>query len=301
MRSSTCAPISPHSRPRRSTSASCCAEASKRRRRSLRPALGRAPEGTPRVDDTGASSHGAPGTVSARSGPRSARRRAGQGLLYAIPTVGVVLAGWAHRNLVEDAFIYLRVVKQLEAGHGPVFNIGQRVEAFTGTIWLFALTLADAVTPARLEWIAVTLGIAATGAGVLLAMLGARRLWSAGDDRPAPWFVPAGALVFTALLPVWVYASDGLENGLAYLWLGLCLWILARWASEPGSAPPAAARRSSSGSAGSCGPSSSSTARCSSGWSCGASRRTARGCASRAPCWRCPWRTRCSAWATSAA
>ena len=114
-----------------------------------------------------------------------------------------------------------------------MFNIGQRVEAFTGTIWLFALTLADAVTPARLEWIAVTLGIAATGAGVLLAMLGARRLWSAGDDRPAPWFVPAGALVFMALLPVWVYASDGLENGLAYLWLGLCLWILARWASEP--------------------------------------------------------------------
>ena len=208
---------------------------------------------------------------------------------------------WAHRNLVEDAFIYLRVVKQLEAGHGPVFNIGQRVEAYTGTIWLFALTLADAVTPARLEWIAVTLGIACTGAGVLLAMLGARRLWSPDDGRPTPWFVPAGALVFVALLPVWVYASDGLENGLAYLWLGLCML-------DPGPVGVGTRSRAADRRRGGARPRLAGATRARRvqralprAWCWCVSRRTAPACGSWSPCWRSRSCTRCSGWATSAA
>ena len=253
------------------------------------------------MDDTGASAHGAGDTVSTRSGPAAPGRRAGQGLLYAIPTVGVVLAGWAHRNLAEDAFIYLRVVKQLEAGHGPVFNIGQRVEAFTGTIWLFALSLADAVTPARLEWIAVTLGIAVH-----------RRRRAPGDARrPAPVVArrrSPGALVRPG-------GCAGVRGPAAGVGVRerrarerARLPVARAVSLDPGpvgvragSAAAARARPWSSGSAGSCDPSSSSTARCSSGWSCGASRRTARGCASPSPCWPCPSRTRCSAWATSAA
>ena len=75
------------------------------------------------------------------------------------------------------------------------------------------------------------LSLALSAAGVALAMSGARRLWSgiAGNAL----FVPMGALVFVAIMPVWVYATSGLETGLVFGWLGACMWIVARWAHAP--------------------------------------------------------------------
>ena len=136
-------------------------------------------------------------------------------------------AGWVNRWLTDDGFIYLRVVQQIRAGNGPVFNDGERVEAFTGTLWVALLAVADVVTPVRLEWIAVLLGLGFGAAGLGLAMAGARRLVPQAYDRR--WFVPCGAVVFVALTPVWVWATSGLETGLAFAWLGACLWVLASW------------------------------------------------------------------------
>ena len=87
-----------------------------------------------------------------------------------------------NRWITDDGFIYMRVVQQIRAGNGPVFNNGERVEAFTGTVWVALLAVADLYT-VRLEWIAVFLGLGA-GAGLGLAMAGNR---FAFDDR---WFVP---------------------------------------------------------------------------------------------------------------
>ena len=39
--------------------------------------------------------------------------------------------GYQRRWVTEDAFISLRVVQQVLAGNGPVFNAGERVEAYT--------------------------------------------------------------------------------------------------------------------------------------------------------------------------
>ena len=158
---------------------------------------------------------------------RTGWRRAAQAVLYAAPVVGFLGAGYAHRWLTDDGFIYLRVVQQIRAGNGPVFNDGERVEAFTGTLWVALLAVADVVTPVRLEWIAVLLGLGFGAAGLGLAMAGARRLVPQAYDRR--WFVPCGAVVFVALTPVWVWATSGLETGLAFAWLGACLWVLASW------------------------------------------------------------------------
>lgn len=163
---------------------------------------------------------------------RMRRRRVLQRALFAAPVAGFLVAGWAHRQLTEDAYIYLRVVRQVRAGHGPVFNVGERVEAFTGPLWTFILTIADLVTPVRLEWLAVVLSLAFGAAGIGFAMLGARRLWP--DTGADTLFLPLGAVAFVALLPVWIYTSDGLEVGLVLAWLGACLWILASWARAPG-------------------------------------------------------------------
>jgi len=45
-----------------------------------------------------------------------------------VPAVLIAIAGWSHRWMNEDAYINLRVVDQIFAGHGPVFNAGERIE-----------------------------------------------------------------------------------------------------------------------------------------------------------------------------
>jgi arabinofuranosyltransferase len=170
-----------------------------------------------------------PHEVEANAGPeaRAGLRRVLQAVLYGAPVLGFLGAGFANRWITDDGFIYMRVVQQVRAGNGPVFNAGERVEAYTGTLWVALLALADLVTPVRLEWIAVLLGLACGAAGLGLAISGARRLVPQQYDHR--WFVPCGAVVFVALTPVWVFATSGLETGLAFGWLGACLWVLASW------------------------------------------------------------------------
>ncbi|MGH9027535.1 MAG: hypothetical protein ACRDWD_15680, partial [Acidimicrobiia bacterium] len=140
------------------------------------------------------------------------------------------LRGWARRWIVDDGFIYLRVVRQITSGNGPVFNKGERVEAFTSPLWLAILTIADAITPVRLEWLAVVLGIGLTGAAVVMAMAGARLL--VRRHEPDAFLVPFGAVVYMALIPAWIFQTSGLETGLVLAWLGGCLLVLAQWAGS---------------------------------------------------------------------
>jgi arabinofuranosyltransferase len=159
--------------------------------------------------------------------------------LLAAPLVMLTVVGWAHRWIFDDGFIYLRVVRQIRVGHGPVFNTGQRVEAFTSPLWVGVLSLADLVTPIRLEWLAVLLGVAGSVAGAACATFGATRL--ARRVAPNDFLLPVGVVAFAALIPVWYFESAGLETGLAFAWLGICCWILANWATAHGklSAPAA--------------------------------------------------------------
>ena len=153
----------------------------------------------------------------------------GQRLLLAAPVAWVLAMGWQHRWMTEDGFNYLRIVRQIEAGNGPVFNAGERVEAYTGPLWVGLLALADVVLPVRLEWISVVGGLLLTALGVALATAGSVRLW--GGTGGGRWLAPVGAVLFVALNPVWSFATSGLENGLAFAWVGACTLVLARWAT----------------------------------------------------------------------
>lgn len=141
------------------------------------------------------------------------------------PVALLALLAWSRKWSSEDAFIYHRIVDQLLAGNGPVFNVGERVEAYTGPLWLGLLAVARAVAPAsvELEWMSVALGLALSVGGFLAAVLAARRLWSSGPSatvRRGALMLPLGALVVAALPPFWDYATSGLETGLAFAWLG---------------------------------------------------------------------------------
>ncbi|MFI1437817.1 hypothetical protein [Streptomyces fructofermentans] len=153
-----------------------------------------------------------------RTGPRAAVRVA----VWLLPALVVAYAGFRRRWMSDDAFIYVRTVRQVLAGNGPVFNAGERVESSTGTLWQWLLVAAGAVgaDPATA---AVYGGLLLTSAGFALAGIGALRTYG---GRAC---VPLGALLPLGLPPVWDFATSGLETGLATCWIaGAWLALTAR-------------------------------------------------------------------------
>lgn len=149
--------------------------------------------------------------------------------------VAVMLFGaWLRRHTLDDSFINYRIVRQIQAGNGPVFNAGERVEAFTSPLWLGLLVVGDAILPVKLEWIGMAGGILIGALGLVLAALGARRLHGHRDldDGARSVFVPLGALVIAVFPPVYRLIATGLEDGLSVAWLGLSVLLLGRWADS---------------------------------------------------------------------
>lgn len=145
----------------------------------------------------------------------------------------VVLFGWGaweRRWIADDGLIVLRTIRNLLAGNGPVFNAGERVEANTSTLWTYLMYLGGIVGgPMRLEYVALTLALVLSVAGVALLMLGAARLYAPSLQGRSALLLPAGALVYIALPPARDFASSGLENGLVLFYLGLLWWMMVGW------------------------------------------------------------------------
>ena len=156
-------------------------------------------------------------------------------LVLASPVVLLGVGAWHRRWIYDDGFINFRIVKMVLAGHGPVFNAGERVEAATSTLWLWLLVVGDAVLPLRLEYVAVLLGITLALGGLGLAIAASVRLHRllGPDSGPPRWLVPAGALVLAAVPPVWDFTTSGFEGGLTFGWIGAVQWCLVRWAERP--------------------------------------------------------------------
>ncbi|HEX3454867.1 MAG TPA: hypothetical protein VHS03_09585, partial [Gaiellaceae bacterium] len=168
----------------------------------------------------------APATRARRFTPAD-RRFMLQLAILLVPLVLLAVMAWDRRWTADDGFINLRIVKQIVAGNGPVYNAGDRVEAGTSPLWLVLLALLDVVTPIRLEWIAVIAGIATTVGGLAFAMSGTRLALDTSFPR-AGWLLPLGALAYAAVPAAWDFATAGLETGLGLLWLGAMWWLLCR-------------------------------------------------------------------------
>ena len=162
--------------------------------------------------------------VSVRSGHKGVRTATAA--LCAVPILVVLGAAWHNRWVADDGFIYLRVVDNLHHGLGPVFNGGERVEVYTGPLWLALLWGTSSVLRGvALEWIAVVLGMLATLGGMVAAARGSWLLWrSTGREYVG---LPLGLLVVAAVRPMWDFATSGLETGLIFGWLGASFWALA--------------------------------------------------------------------------
>lgn len=118
--------------------------------------------------------------------------------------------GFARRWISDDGLIVLRTVRNLEAGNGPVFNMGERVEANTSTLWQYLILMARWVSGAELETIAIYLGLILAVAAMVVGT------WASASMHKGI-VLPAGALVYLALPP----ARDFLPPA----WNGACAFF----------------------------------------------------------------------------
>ena len=136
--------------------------------------------------------------------------------------------GWARRWISDDGLIVLRTVRNLAAGNGPVFNVGERVEANTSVLWQYLIFVVHAVTGAELEGIATVLALVLSVAALVIGVWATAEIYRRDELK---WCVfPAGALVYLALPPARDFFTSGLEWGLSIFYLAVLWWVLVRWA-----------------------------------------------------------------------
>jgi hypothetical protein len=120
----------------------------------------------------------------------------------------VTCAAWAVAwwpNTVDDAFIVFRYAANLAAGHGAVFNPGERVEGYSSPLWMATLAGA-AFARAHVETVSKVLGLACSLGGLLV--LGLALIRSGARIGIAG----AAALVIAGLPTMHLYQVSGLET-----------------------------------------------------------------------------------------
>ncbi|MDQ7992786.1 MAG: hypothetical protein AAGC63_06470 [Propionicimonas sp.] len=140
-------------------------------------------------------------------------------IVLVLGAVMVVRTAWVS----DDAQITLRSVLNLVNGYGPVFNLDERVQAYTHPLWFGLLGLVS-LSGANVFHVALGLGITVT----MLVLVTVLRI------AITPWHGLAGALVLLFSRASLDYATSGLENPLSHL-LVLLLVLVGTAILEPAS------------------------------------------------------------------
>ncbi len=152
-------------------------------------------------------------------------RKAAPWLLF-VATI-VVYIGLAYLSLfgfIDDAFISFRYAENLAHGHGLVYNLGERVEGYSNT--LFVLLLALGVKfGLSIPTTAKALGVLFQAGTVALAAAFMQRRLNEPLSRP----LPAMALAFLLFHPSeMAYTESGMETTMAAFLLLLAVHLVAR-------------------------------------------------------------------------
>jgi hypothetical protein len=153
--------------------------------------------------------------------------RASAAWTAAAAAVTVLLCAGFSDSLIDDAFIFFRYADHVLAGHGPVFNVGERVEGFTSPLWL-GLLAAGRAAGIPYTSLVVALGTSFALGAVACTWLLARAVLPPG---PATLLPP----VLLALHPAFsMWAVHGLETSLFVMLVtaGAAAWISSWRGSE---------------------------------------------------------------------
>ncbi|ACU70133.1 conserved hypothetical protein [Catenulispora acidiphila DSM 44928] len=150
----------------------------------------------------------------------------------AATTLAYAALAYHRRWIADDGMIAVRTVRQILAGHGPVYSPYERAETDTSTLWTLLLTIGGGVTGVDVARVAVLTGLLCAVGGVVSALFATARLHARLSAKPRRPLLPAGALLLLGVSPFWDFATSGLETGLEILWLGLCWLALVAWCAE---------------------------------------------------------------------
>jgi arabinofuranosyltransferase len=124
-----------------------------------------------------------------------------------------------HRAWIgDDGFITLRVADNFVHGYGPVWNVGERVQAYTHPLWLFLLSAVYAVTREP-YFTTITLGLFLSFLTAYFLCFRVARAWESGL---------IGVLCLALSTAFLDYSTSGLENPLTHLLLVLFAWAYFR-------------------------------------------------------------------------
>lgn len=126
-----------------------------------------------------------------------------------------------HVWVVDDAFITLRQVQQLLAGNGFVWNVGERVQAYTHPLWALLLVPIFAVTGEGFWTLAAT-SLVVSLVGIWCAL---RCLQRSGE----PWRAVLFLLLLLPSKAFFDFTSSGLENCLTHALVVLTWGTLWAW------------------------------------------------------------------------
>lgn len=137
---------------------------------------------------------------------------------------------WIRPWMLDDSFISFRYADNLAAGHGPVYNIGRRVEGYTCFFWVLLLSLGRRAgfDTARAS---VFLGSLFAAGSVILAFLAYRF-----SKRFTPTNSAVAALFLGTCGVFTPWASSGMEVTLFTFLILLAVLITLRLQENPGGA-----------------------------------------------------------------
>ncbi len=144
--------------------------------------------------------------------------------LAVVVAAGLCLHACAWDFVSDDAFINLRYSQNLLAGHGLVFNVGERVEAYSSLSWVLLTALLGAVGIDLLQG-ARWLGLLCAVASALLAMRIIARL-----SETLPLARGAAGALIAASAPFACWALGGMDAPLFSLVVLVAVFATLRFA-----------------------------------------------------------------------
>jgi arabinofuranosyltransferase len=158
--------------------------------------------------------------------PIGRTRHLGDNVFLALIAAALVLFicdTWTPVEQMDDAYISFQYARNWVAGHGLVFNIGERVEGYTNLLWTLLIGLGmklGLAAPVVCRWLSF-----ASGAGLLImsAVYAAALL-----PRGARWLAGLAPLVLLASNAFACWIAAGLETPLFALLITLALYASLR-------------------------------------------------------------------------
>jgi tetratricopeptide (TPR) repeat protein len=141
--------------------------------------------------------------------------------------VGCALLFWQARALwftQDDAYISYRYAQNALAGHGLVFNIGERVEGYTNFLWVIWLALAGSMG-FSFDAAAKLLGLSGAAGMIILAALLTQHLTAGLRIARGDWLAAGVALWLGANGALAYWAVSGLETAFFGFLVTLAIYL----------------------------------------------------------------------------